>query len=87
MDRTALVVALLLLGGCATVAPETPEQTAQRHAIACREAGLAADSDAGRLCVLIERQNDRLAALEQRLRIIETETLTPGPFFGRCCWW
>jgi hypothetical protein len=87
MDRAALAIALCLLGACAAVAPETPEQMAQRHSAECRQAGLDPASDIGRLCLLLEQQNDQLAALEQRLRLIETHTLTPGPFFGRCCWW
>lgn len=86
MARAAILLALALLAGCAQLPAETPEETAQRHVLACREAGLAADTDAGRLCLLMERQNDRLAQLERRLRLIESQTLTP-PVYGPYRWW
>lgn len=86
MDRAALVLMLLLLGGCATQPQETPEQAAERRLVSCREAGFTPDTEAWRLCLLIERQNDRLSEMERRLRIIDSQTLAP-PFYGPGRWY
>lgn len=83
MVRSALALSALLLVGCAP--PPTPEEVAARRAASCREAGLAPDSDAGRLCLMLEAQNDRLAALERRLQLLENYAPGLPPFFRRCC--
>jgi hypothetical protein len=82
MDRVRRGVAALaaLLAGCATPPPETPEQTAERRSLSCLEAGFAKDSDAYRVCLLLQRQSDRLDAMEQRLRLIESQTVYGPPF-------
>jgi hypothetical protein len=82
MDRARLrLTALaLLLAGCATTPPETPEQAAERRAVSCTEGGFAKDSDAYKVCLMLEQQNDRLDAMEERLRLIESQTVY-GPAF------
>jgi hypothetical protein len=82
--RPALLVSLALLLGC--VPPPTPEELAARHVASCREAGLAPDTDAGRLCLLLEAQNDRLMALERRLQLLESFALGPRPLSRGCCY-
>ena len=75
--RHAALAGLLLLAACAAVRPETPEERQARYQAACNEAGLQKDSEAYRLCLLIQQQNDRLAVLERRLAYIESEVSTP----------
>lgn len=84
MVRTACLLSLALLLGC--VPPPTPEEVAARHVASCREAGLSPDTDAGRLCLMLEAQSDRLTALERRLQLLENFSLRPAPFFRGCCY-
>ena len=84
MVRSALALSALLLVGCAQ--PPTPEELAARRAASCREAGLAPDTEAGRLCLLLEAQNERLEALERRLQLLESFALGPRPFARGCCY-
>jgi hypothetical protein len=75
MDRTAyLLISGLLLAGCATAPSESPEQATVRHVLSCADAGFTRDTEAWRLCLLIQQQNDRLAAMEGRLRRIELQS-------------
>ncbi len=73
-----------MLLGC--VPPPTPEEVTAQHVASCREAGLAPDTDAHRLCLLLEAQNDRLLALERRLLLLESLALGPRPSFRGCCY-
>ena len=84
MVRTASLLSLALLLGC--VPPPTPEEVAARHVANCREAGLTPDTDAHRLCLLLEAQNDRLIALERRLQLLESFALGPRPLSRGCCY-
>ena len=60
------------LAGCETLA-EQERALAQAQRESCLEAGFAEDSDAFRLCLLLERTNERLARLERRLEFLELE--------------
>jgi hypothetical protein len=73
----AALAGVLLLAGCASVRPETPEERQARYQAACNEAGLSKDSESYRLCLLIQQQNDRLAAVERRLGFIEGQVSAP----------
>jgi hypothetical protein len=77
---------LLLLAGCASVAPETPQERQARFQAACNEAGFKADSEEYKLCLLIQQQNDRLSAVERRLGFIESDVNAPPLFYPRG-WW
>lgn len=76
------------LAGCATAlpAPETPAEALARRSAGCREAGFAPDTPDLRLCLLLERANERLDALERRLAFIEQDVrldrARPYPY-----WW
>lgn len=84
--RRLAALAALALAGCAATPPETAEQTAERRQASCVEAGFAKDSDAYKVCLMLERQNDRLDDLERRLRNIESQTIYT-PAFPRRWWW
>ena len=73
----AAIAGLLLLAGCASFRPETPEEQQARFQAACNQAGLKPDTESYRLCLLIQQQNDRLAVLERRLSYIETQVSSP----------
>ena len=81
-----VVAGLLLLAGCASVRPETPEERQARFQAACNEAGFKADTEAYKLCLLIQQQNDRLNAVERRLGYIQSDLYSP-PFFYPYRWW
>lgn len=84
--RHGLIVAALVVGGCATGPVETPEQAAERRAADCTAAGFTGGSDAYRLCLMIQRQDERLATMENRLRFIEGQSVgAMGPYWGP--WW
>ena len=76
----------MLLGGCATVAPETPAERLARRELSCKEAGFTEATPDFRLCLLLQQTNERLAAVEQRLRWLDQETSWPRPFYGPG-WW
>ena len=85
--RLAALAGLVLLAGCASVRPETPEERQARYQAACNEAGLQKDSEAYRLCLLIQQQNDRLTAVERRLGFIQSDLNSPPLFYPRRWWW
>jgi invasion protein IalB len=89
MDRTRRLALILPLAAtaCAQMPAETPEEATQRWAVTCLEAGFARDSDAYKVCLLLEQQNDRMAYIERRLQIIESQTVYTPPLFPRRWYW
>lgn len=85
--RLAAIAGLALLAGCATTPPETPQERQARFQAACNEAGFKADTEAYKLCLLIQQQNDRLSAVERRLGFIQSQVDTPPLFYPRRWWW
>ena len=75
---------LLTLAGCATAPPETPAERVARQGADCTAAGFQRDTEAYRLCLLLQEQNERLAALERRLAFIEQDVRFPrlGGYYG-----
>lgn len=74
MTRSAaLLASLLLVAACAGVR-ETPEERVARLNADCTAAGFQRDSEAFRLCLLIQQTNERLEVVERRLRFIEQDT-------------
>ena len=84
--RFVAIAGLALLAGCASVRSETPQERQARFQAACNEAGFKADTEAYKLCLLIQQQNDRLTAVERRLGFIESDVNAPPLFFPRR-WW
>lgn len=81
-----LALGLLALAACTTY--ETPEQTAQRRAASCTAAGFAPGSDSYKLCILLQRNDDRLGAVERRLGFIEQDTrVLPYGYGGPYGYW
>lgn len=70
---TALAAALPLLAASCTPAAEIERQMAEANRAGCQEAGFAEDSDAWKLCLLLQDSNRRLEALERRLLWLETD--------------
>ena len=83
--KPAVLAALLLLGGCAAAARETPAERVARLQDDCAAAGFQKDSEAFRLCLLIQAQNERLAALERRVAFIQQDVSFPPLGYYR--WW
>lgn len=83
MTRACLLLGLLLVAGCAT--PLTPEERVARLNADCTAAGFERDSEAFRLCLLIQQTNERLDSMERRLRFIEQDTRFYPGFPHR--WW
>ena len=67
--RLVAVAGLLLLAGCAAGVPETPQERQARFQAACNEAGFKADTEANKLCLLIQQQS-----------VVDTDNASP---FGR----
>jgi hypothetical protein len=65
---------LLLINGCATVQKESPEAYAARLQASCTEAGFQRDTESYRLCLLLQDTNERLDAVEQQVRYVDTRT-------------
>ena len=79
--RLAALAGLALLAGCASVAPESPQERQARFQAACNQAGFKADTEAYKLCLLIQQQNDRLDAVERRLGFIQSDLNSPPLFY------
>ena len=77
MRRLCALVMVILLGGCAVAARETPEERAARLQGDCTAAGFQPATEAFRLCLLLQQQDERLAALERRLGFIEQDVRLP----------
>ena len=82
----AAAAGLVLLAGCAAVAPESPQERQARFQAACNEAGFKADTEAYKLCLLIQQQNDRLTAVERRLGFVESDLNAPPLFYPYRGW-
>jgi hypothetical protein len=72
------------LAGCATAPPETPAERVARQGPTAPPPASSATPEAYRLCLLLQEQNERLAALERRLAFIEQDVRFPrfGGFYG-----
>jgi hypothetical protein len=79
--RDVAIAGLLLLAGCAAGVPETPQEREARFQAACNQAGFKADTEAYKLCLLIQQQNDRLDAVERRLGFIQSDLNSPPLFY------
>lgn len=82
---TPAALALVLpLAACATAPPETPAERVARQGADCTAAGFQRDTEAYRLCLLLQEQNERMGALERRLAFIEQDVRFPrfGGFYG-----
>ena len=78
----ALSLAGLALALAACTQPADPVALAEGDRLACNEAGFDAESDAYRLCLLLQQTNRRLDMVDRRLDFLE---VTPfGSFRGRC---
>lgn len=75
----------LLLGACAAAPVETPVERTARLGADCAAAGFQRESEAYRLCLLLQGQDERLAALERRLAFIEQDVRlgSVGGYRGR----
>jgi len=69
--RVTFGLATLSLVGCSQ--PIDPEELREQDALACEEAGFESESDAYRLCLLIQENNRRMAYIERRLDHIELD--------------
>ena len=90
MARLRSYLAALLvpaaLAGCNLPPAETPAEAAARRSVSCAEAGFVRDTPEFKLCLLLQDTNERLEAVERRLRFIEQEQRFPGPYVGPP-WW
>lgn len=75
-----------LLAGCALPAAETPAQIDARRQTSCTEAGFAEGTPDFRLCLLLQQTNERLAAVERRLALIDQDWRLTRPYFGPWGW-
>jgi hypothetical protein len=66
MERLTAFSFALLLAGCAQTV-QSPESIMAARMESCRAAGFMEDSDAFRLCLLVEQLNDRIDRLERRI--------------------
>lgn len=85
MRPAAPALALLLaVAACATGPTETPVERQARLNADCVAAGFQRDTEAYRLCLLLQEQGERLGALERRLGFIEQDVRFPrfGGFYG-----
>src|ERR671929_142391 len=55
LPNVAVIPGLLLLAGCAAGVPETPQEREARFQAACNQAGFKADTEAYKLCLLIQQ--------------------------------
>lgn len=78
----ALLLAAVTLAACQT--GPTPEEVEAFDLAACDAAGFEPQSDAQRLCLLLQTTNRRLEALERRMSFIELDVRSGVLPFGRC---
>lgn len=74
---------LLLLGGCAELAARRTAFEAE-IAASCEARGFVKDTDAFRICLLLERTDARLAILENRIDQLEFEIRRLDRLEGIC---
>jgi hypothetical protein len=82
LARLFVPAVCLALAGCQT--GPTPEEQQALDIVACDEAGFEPGSDAHGLCLLLQRTNRRLEALERRLNFIELDVRSGFYNFPRC---
>jgi len=71
--RPLTLVALgLVLAGCQSTA-ELEQAAAEARRASCLEAGFAEGSDAYRLCLILQETQDRIARLERRIDLLDSE--------------
>ena len=89
VQRLVSAVVLVAVAGCAAAPGETPVERAARLGADCAAAGFQKDSEAFRLCLLLQGQDERLAALERRLAFIEQDVRFGGVggYRGRYPYW
>lgn len=73
--RALLGLALVLLLAACETGP-TPEELRAMDSAACDLAGFEAESDAYRLCLLLQSTNRRLDVLDRRLNFLELDVRT-----------
>ena len=78
VHRLVSAVVLVAVAGCAAAPGETSVERAARLGADCAAAGFQKDSEAFRLCLLLQGQDERLAALERRLAFIEQDVRFDG---------
>lgn len=85
MAMKPLPAVLLALGLAACQTGPTPEELTAVDRTACDQAGFATDSDAHKLCLLLQDTNRRLENLERRISFIELDVRGGVGFgFSRC---
>ena len=82
----ALSLLPLLVAGCTLPPAETPAEALTRRQASCTEEGFEASTPDFRLCVLLQQTNERLAAVERRLALIDQDWRLTGPYFGPWGW-
>lgn len=70
--RLALLAGGLALAGCQSAA-EHQQALAEAQRASCLESGFVEGSDAFRLCLLLLDTNERIARLERRIDLLDSE--------------
>lgn len=70
--RVGLVLAGLVLAGCQS-AEEQRKALAEAQRASCLESGFVEGSDAYRLCLVLQDTNERIARLERRIDLLDSE--------------
>jgi hypothetical protein len=72
VGRLALLASGLALAGCQSAA-EQQQALAEAQRASCLESGFVEGSDAFRLCLLLQDTNERIARLERRIDLLDSE--------------
>ncbi len=71
-SRLVLLAFVLALAGCQSAA-EQQKALAEAQRASCLESGFVEGSDAFRLCLLLQDTNERIARLERRIDLLDSE--------------